>query len=204
MPVKKPPEKKGFDWNEFLRPTKEKYALFAIFIVCALVLGFLLIIFRDGTLILNPLSFFLILPLILGAFFSPMGMLFTTIISLITLFAYWYLISCLLVAVKEKSSKIALVILIILVLISLSPLLIPPRPSQISSRIAMAQCFAQIAKVPVCYTPQGEWNPNGCGQEGCNIADYYVDPACLRLNGALNGTAYYNDETHFNCGPRPA
>ncbi|MBI5225301.1 hypothetical protein HY989_05520 [Candidatus Micrarchaeota archaeon] len=202
-PTKKTEDK--FDWKEFLRPTSGKGKIVGIFFLVGLTLGLGLIILRDSpAIIINPITFFLILPLFAGLFFGPMNLLFSTVVLIVTLMAYWYLLACLITVARKKSNKIALIILALLVLISLSSLMLKPTGLYPAGRVQNAECLVSLAQMNPCYDERGAWNPQGCGTDGCIAANYGLLESCLKPTGPLEGTPWKKDETHFNCGTQPA
>jgi hypothetical protein len=62
----------------------------------------------------------------------------------------------------------------------------------------LIQCEAQIAKVSLCYSSDGNWTSK---PTGIPFEDYGIS---LNCSVYLNDTSWYNDETHFNCGKQPA
>ncbi|MBI5224777.1 hypothetical protein HY989_02815 [Candidatus Micrarchaeota archaeon] len=75
------------------------------------------------------------------------------------------------------------------------------RGATIADAPLTGNCRAQIASVKVCLIESGEWNSD---LKNLKADDYGVSKTCLKPNGPLEGTPYKADETHFNCGPKPA
>ncbi|MFH0972147.1 MAG: hypothetical protein V1835_06295 [Candidatus Micrarchaeota archaeon] len=134
------------------------------------------------------------------------GSLFLLIFFLIgylALQAYYYLLSSVLqvkISLPSFNYKIGAVLAILFMILAYS--LLPRCP--IGGSMSKAICLTVLAKAPPCYDSEGNWVPDGCGNNGCNTANFSFPPECTRPDGPLKGTGWYKDETHFNCGPKPA
>ncbi|MFH1443303.1 MAG: hypothetical protein ABIG96_04685 [Candidatus Micrarchaeota archaeon] len=128
---------------------------------------------------------------------------FTALIAFLMCIAYLYLLSCLLYFKREIAKKLLLVAVVVFLLV---PFLHMYSQKQVDCSIgpSKVQCMAQIARMSQCYDSNGDWNPNGCGSEGCLSAENGLTPECLTGRLGLNGTPWKRDETHFNCGSQPA
>jgi hypothetical protein len=156
-------------------------------------------------LIYLPAIFFYIISSLLGSLFWRYGGYFyipAILLGLIFQVAYSYLLSCWIYSKCDFIKKHLKMIGILLAVVFLLVFIATPENRNCVDRLQRSMCLAQIAKASPCYTNSGEWNSTPANL----LASDFDMPAekCLGANGGLNGTAWKKDETHFNCGPKPA
>ncbi len=218
-------EKNGFEWKESITPNWPKLCLLILLTIltivtyrffppggtCNDICGHEFSYFDIPVNLLRSVSrAFWIMPALnllrdisetgnmLGISLGALLLLSLVVVQLVFL----YLISCLAFVTTDGKTKLTFLLGILILWAVFSIIWYSIfGGAAVSCHCPLPQCKAQIAMNPVCIDSTGNWNPNGCGESGCSFAETGVSSICSHI---LKGTGYYMDETHFNCGPRPA
>ncbi|HLC47722.1 MAG TPA: hypothetical protein VJI13_01495 [Candidatus Norongarragalinales archaeon] len=172
-----------------------------------------LMLFSGLTAILGVIAgIFLLVPMGIFAFLN----LYESPLNLFPLFIaieiiYLYLIAGFLekyLEEKEKTRKGMLIFFIIYVAVSIASVYIRGQDFQNQmNRIkypTLQDCKTYLMSASTCVnSTNGNWNPIGCGKNGCLASDYGVISYCLSDGNPFDGTNWKIDETHFSCGTRP-
>ncbi|MFH1257481.1 MAG: hypothetical protein ABIG96_01190 [Candidatus Micrarchaeota archaeon] len=201
---------------EFIRPNPLRMWLLGILSVFAVIsFLFLLSIILTGrhvgpSVLLFGKDFFFISVVffMLGGFFYNLYLPFLQFGSYSSLLvmtgafiaeiAYLYFLACLLSSIYERRQWTFGVIALLVLLIAF--IMTPPK-SPYSEIFPKAECLYPVVRAAACYNSDGSWNS---GASNIDAVKYQLPEKCLMYGGALDGTPWKSDETHFNCGPPPA